>query len=61
MFERPKSKKWKLVPMAVLFSLATACSGDDTTGPDADPLVGAWNVTSLEAFGFDIIDQGTTT
>jgi len=60
MFTRPNSRSWKLMPMAVLFSLAAACSDDDATGPDADTLVGAWNVTSLQAFGVDVIDLGTT-
>ena len=60
MFARPKSRSWTLVPMAVLFSLTAACSDNDATGPDADTLVGAWNVESLQASGVDVIGLGTT-
>lgn len=57
---RATTRTWKLMAMALLLPLAAACSDSETTGPDADQLVGTWDVTSFQAFGIDIIQQGTT-
>jgi hypothetical protein len=46
--------------MAVLFPLAAACSDSGTTGLAADRVVGTWDVTSFQALGVDVIQQGMT-
>ena len=60
MFARITTRTWKLMAMALLLPLAISCSDNDSTGPDAGQLVGTWDVTSFQAFGIDIIQQGTT-
>jgi hypothetical protein len=42
----------------MLMPLIVACSGDESTGPDSDPLVGTWQVTSFQTLGVDAIDLG---
>lgn len=60
MFTRRTTQPWILLAMAVLLPLAAACSDDETTGPAADPLIGAWQVTSFQAEGMDFIALGMT-
>ena len=60
MFAHSKTRSWKPLALAALFSLAAACSDSETTGPDAGQLVGTWNVTSFQAFGIDVIQEGMT-
>jgi len=49
MFAHSKTRSWKPLALAALFSLAAACSDSETTGPDAGQLVGTWNVTSFRS------------
>jgi lipocalin-like protein len=58
MFARPVTRRFQLMVMAVLMPLVVSCSDDESTGPDSDPLVGTWQVTSFEALGVDAIDLG---
>ena len=44
--------------MAVMLPLALACSGNESTSPDSNALVGNWQVTSFEALGIDFIQEG---
>ena len=53
-----KTRAWKHLAMVVLLPLAVSCSDSETTGPDSDRLVGTWQVTSFQAFGIDVIQQG---
>lgn len=60
MFAHPMTRRFTLLALTLLLPLAVSCSGDDATGPSSDPLVGTWQVTSFQALGIDVIQQGMT-
>lgn len=46
--------------LLVILAVATAC-GSDSNGPNGNPLVGTWDVTSFSVQGMgDLIQQGTS-
>ena len=60
MFARPMTQRLRILAIATVLPLAVACSNKDSTGPDANALVGTWQVTSFQAFGVDVIQLGMT-
>ena len=60
MFGRLTTRPWKRLALAALFSMPAACSDSGTTGPNESQLVGTWDVTSFQALGVDLIQQGMT-
>ena len=58
MFAARMTRRYKRLVRAMVLPLALACSDRESTGPKTNPLVGTWQVTSLEAMGIDMIQPG---
>ena len=58
MFARPMTRRRTRIAMAVMLPLAVACSGKESTGPDSNPLVGTWEVTSVVGRNVEWVDTG---
>ena len=58
MFARSMTRRRTRIAMAVMLPLGLACSENESTGPESNPLVGTWQVTAFEVLGFNKIQRG---
>ena len=58
MFARSMTRRRTRIAMAVMLPLTLACSENRSTGPESNPLVGTWQVTSFEVLGSQLILRG---
>jgi hypothetical protein len=55
-----RSTYWMALQLVLTLAFLPACSDDDPVSPEAEPLVGTWQVTSFQALSQDFIASGMT-
>jgi hypothetical protein len=58
MFARSMTRRRTRIALTVMLPLALACSENESTGPESNPLIGTWQVTAFEVLGYNYIQRG---